>query len=223
LAGPGGLATLLVMVPSPVTRAHAPFARDDTARVMRFALVGVFIVVGVTIAAHLIDFGVYDLRIRIMDAGLGSSPVAWVSPVALAVALAATIVLARRKRITVALVPVLAVVLVLATRHLGESLPHWQLLLLPPLGIALLLLWREADRLDPLAARICRAGCVLLVAAFALHVFGGALLHAIGIGVDSWAYQVKIAFKEGFEIAGFLLVASGLAATAWGSRSAKPA
>jgi hypothetical protein len=118
----------------------------------------------------------------------------------------------------VALVPVLAIVLVLSTRHLGESLPHWQVLLLPPLGLALFLLWREAEALDRLAARTCRTGCVLLVCAFALHVFGAALLRSLGIGVDSWPYQVKVALKEGLEIAGWLLVASGLAATAWGTR-----
>ena len=211
------------MVQSPVTRAQAPLARDDTARFTRFALAAVAIVVGATIAAHLIDFGVYNLRIRVMDAGLGSSPVAWVSPIALTVALVATIVLARRKRMTAALVPVLAVVLILATRHLGESLPYWQALLLPPLGLALFLLWREADRLDPLAGRVCRAGCVLLVCAFALHAFGPAVLHALGVRTYSWPDQVKIALKEALEIGGWLLIASALAATAWGARAAKPA
>ncbi|HKD32768.1 MAG TPA: hypothetical protein VKB73_04780 [Gaiellaceae bacterium] len=210
------------MVESPVPRAQAPFARDDTARVTRFALVAVFVVVGVTIAAHLIDFGVYDLRVRVMDAGLGSSPVAWVGPAALAVALVATIVLARRNRITVALVPVLAVVLILATRHLGESLPYWQVLLLPPLGLALFLLWRDADRLDPHAGRVCRAGCVLLVCAFALHAFGPAVLHAFGVRTYSWPDQVKIALKEGLEIGGWLLIASALATTAWFGAARRP-
>ena len=202
------------------TARHEPasFGHDDTARATRIAVLGVFVLVTAAIGAHLIDFGVYDLRIRVMNAGLGSSPVAWVSPAALAVALASTILLARRRQVTVALVPVLAIVLVLSTRHLGESLPHWQVLLLPPLGLALFLLWREAEALDRLAARTCRTGCVLLVCAFALHVFGAALLRSLGIGVDSWPYQVKVALKEGLEIAGWLLVASGLAATAWGTR-----
>jgi hypothetical protein len=111
-------------------------------------------------------------------------------------------------------------VLILASGHIGESLPHWRLLLLPPLGLALVLLWREASRLDPLAARLCRAGCVLLVSAFALHVFGGPGLHHLGVHDDSWLYQVKIALKEGLEIGGWLLVATGLAATAWGARTA---
>src|SRR5262245_66609513 len=107
------------MVESPVPRAQAPFARDDTARVTRFALVAVFVVVGVTIAAHLIDFGVYDLRVRVMDAGLGSSPVARVGPAALAGGLVAALVLARRHRTPVAPLPRRAVVPVLGTRHVG--------------------------------------------------------------------------------------------------------
>jgi hypothetical protein len=170
--------------------------------------------VAAAVAAHLIDFGVYDLRIRVMNAGLGSSPVAWISPAAIAIAFVSTILLARRGRIAPLLVPVLAIVLVLSTRHVGESLPHWQVLLLPPLGLALYLLWRQAEALDPPAARTCRVGCMLLVCAFVLHVFGAAALRSVGIGVDSWAYQVKIVLKEGLEIGGWLLLASGLAVTA---------
>jgi hypothetical protein len=202
---------------------QAPLSRDGTARITRIAVLGVLALVSAAIAAHLIDFGVYDLRIRAMNAGLGSSPVGWVSPIAIAVALAATLLLVRRGRAGAWLAAVLAVVLVLSTRHLGESLPHWRLLLLPPLGLALFLLWRAADSLDPLAGRTCRAGCVLLVGAFGLHVFGATVLHALGIGDNSWTYQVKVALKEGLEIAGWLLVASGLAATAWGMRAWRPA
>jgi hypothetical protein len=194
---------------------QAAFGRDETARATRVAVLVVFVLVTAAITAHLIDFGVYNLRIRALDAGVGSSPVAWVSPAALTIALVSTIPLARRRRVTALLVPVLAVVLVLATRHLGESLPHWQVLLLPPLGLALFLLWREADALHPLAGRVCRAGCVLLVCAFALHAFGPAVLHAFGVKDYSWPDQVKIALKEGLEIGGWLLVASGLATTAW--------
>jgi hypothetical protein len=171
--------------------------------------------VGAAVAAHLIDFGVYGLRIRALNVGLGSSPVAWVSPAAIAIALVSTILLARRGQIALLLVPVLAIVLVLATRHVGESLPYWQVLLLPPLGLALFLLWRESDRLEPVAGRVCRAGCVLLVCAFALHAFGPAVLHAFGVTDYSWPDQVKIALKEGLEIGGWLLVASGLAPMAW--------
>ena len=207
------------MVPGSVPREQAPLARDATARVIRIALIVVCALFSATIAAHLIDFGFYHLRIRVMDAGISSSPVAWIGPGALVIAVLATVFLARRGRIAASLAPVLAVVLVLATRHLGESLPYWQVLLLPPLGLALFLLWRESERLDPLAAKTCRAGCALLVAAFAVHAFGPPVLHAFGVAEYSWPDQVKIALKEGLEIAGWLLVASGLAATAWGTRA----
>lgn len=190
------------------------------------ALGGIVLVVLVLVAeltTHLVDYGVYQLRVRVMDANLGSSPVAWISPAAVAVALVAAILLARRGRVHVLLPAALGVVLVLTTRHVGESLPHWQLLLLPPLGVALFLLWRGADGLDALAARMCRVGCMLLVSAFVLHVFGGPGLHRLGVHDYSWPYQVKVALKEGSEIAGWLLVASGLAATAWGCLRAERA
>jgi hypothetical protein len=187
----------------------------------RFTIAGAVVVavlLASELATHLVDYGVYDLRVRAMDANLGSSPVAWASPTAIAIALVSAWVLARRGRVSWGLVAALAVVLPLGTRHLGESLPHWQFILLPPLGLTLFLLWREAQRLDPLASGSCRAGCVLLVLAFVLHVFGGAALRGLGVAVLSWPYQVKVSLKEGIEISGWLLVANGLAATAIASR-----
>jgi hypothetical protein len=202
-----------------LTAADAPeLARTtDPSRSLAIIAIPLVALVLVTEATtHLVDYGVYDLRVRAMNANLGSSPVAWVSPAALAIALASAIVLARRQRVRPLLAGVLGLILVLSTRHLGESLPFWQLLLLPPLGLGLALLWQAAAKLDPLAGRICRVGCGLLVVAFTLHVFGGPGLHQLGVHDHSWPYQIKIAFKEGFEITGWLLVASGLAATACG-------
>jgi hypothetical protein len=113
---------------------------------------------------------------------------------------------------------------VLGTHHLGESLPHWQLLLLPPLGLTLVLLWRAAAELDSLTGRVLRSGCVLLVIAFGLHVFGALVLKRLGVAVDSWPYQVKVALKEGSELSGWLVIASALAAAAWSARrSTRPA
>jgi hypothetical protein len=216
----GGCAGTVAQVALPATEPHVPSptrSGDPSRDVAARGIVLVALILVAEITTHLVDYGVYGLRIRALNANLGSSPVAGISPLAVTIALVSALVLVRRGRAPVLLPLVLLLVLPLASGHLGESLPHWQVLLLPPLGLALLMLWREADELDPLAARACRAGCVLLVFAFVVHVFGAYSLHRLGVQEDSWPYQVKVALKEGFEISGWLLVAAGIGATAWAS------
>jgi hypothetical protein len=151
-----------------------------------------------------------------MNANLGSSPVGWASPAAILLALIASIVLVRRtpRRATPALSISLAIVLVLATRHLGESIPGWQLLLLPPLGVTFAMLWRTSRELDSATSRLLRAGCLLLVAAFGLHTLGAPALRLLGFDASSWPYQIKVALKGGSEISGWMLIAAGLAVAA---------
>jgi hypothetical protein len=191
--------------------------QDDPSRGMALgAIAFVALVLAAEISTHLIDFGLFRLRIETMNANHGTSPVAVLTPAAVAVAIVSAYSLARRRRVERLLPPVLAVVLVLASGHIGERLPHWQVLLLPPLGLALALLWRAAARLDPVAGLAARVGCLLLVMSFGLHILDAS--PRVGPAVESWPYQVAVALKEGFKISGWLLVASGLAATAWGGR-----
>jgi hypothetical protein len=199
-----------------------PRAIDTDGRGLAVAVASVGFVLAAIIAGHLVDFGVYDLRIDALDANLGSSPVAWFGPVAIFVAFLASLAPANRfpSRVGRALPLLLAIVLLLATRHLGESLPHWQVLLLPPLGLTLVGLWTAAPNLDRWSGRVVRGGCVLLVVAFALHVFGAFVLERLGWGSDSWPFQVKVAFKEATEVGGWMLIATGLVAAA---RPARPA
>lgn len=211
---------MTVSVAEPEQLAHEVYAAR---RMIWLALVGTGVIVSGAIAAHLVDFGVYRLRIPAMNANLGTSPVAWISPAAILAALLASIVLATgsRERSRRLLPFALGVVLVLGTHHLGESLPHWQLLLLPPLGLTLVLLWQSAADLDNLTGRVLRSGCLLLVIAFCLHVFGALVLRRAGVAVDSWPYQVKVALKEGSELSGWLLIATALGAAAWSARGAR--
>jgi len=193
-----------------------PRGVDPTSRASRVAVLVVGLLVTTAMAAHLVDFGVYGLRIKAMNASLGTSPVAWVGPAAILVALVASIALARRTpRGPIRALPfTLAIVLVLATHHLGKSIPYWQGLLVPPLGVTLAVLWGSAGDLDRSTRRVLRSGCVLLVFAFALHVFGALILRHLGFGVDSWPYQVKVALKEGSEISGWMLIAAGMVVAA---------
>ncbi len=205
-------ATLRVMTLGSIEPERCTPGVDVASRVTRVAILIVGVSVTAVVTAHLVDFGVYDLRINAMNANLGTSPVAWVSPAAVLIALVASIVLVLRTgQGSIRVLPfALAIVLVLATRHIGESIPYWQVLLLPPLGVTLVALWIAARDLNPSTGRMLRSGCLLLVIAFSLHVFGAAILRHLGFGVDSWPYQVKIALKEGSEISGWMLIAAAL-------------
>jgi len=61
-------------------------------------------------------------------------------------------------------------------------------------------------------------GLVVLAASYAVHIFGPAVVRALGWGTDSAAYQVKVGLKEGTELAGWMLLVSAL----WRSYADRP-
>jgi hypothetical protein len=90
-----------------------------------------------------------------------------------------------------------------------DSVPHWPLLYAPLLLALAAALWRlSAGREE---AAVVRAGLGLLAVALAIHVLGPAAVRALGWSADGWAYQVKVALKEGSELAGWLVVVPALA------------
>jgi hypothetical protein len=101
-----------------------------------------------------------------------------------------------------------AVLAVDAVGRLHTAVPAWSLLfapLLAALAVAALRIAR-ATELEAVVA----GGIVLLGASLVIHVAGPPLLDAFGRGPESWAYQVKIALKEGTELAGWALVVPAL-------------
>jgi hypothetical protein len=172
------------------------------------------LVVAVQMTLHLVDYGVYDLRIRALNSNLDRSAVAWISPVALTVALGAAIVIWRRRPVRrgsdLALVVLLAALLLEMLTEVRNSIPHWQLVLALPLGAILVLLLLQAREAHGDAALCIVIGCAGLALSFAIHVVGGPALAHLGWGGDSWPYQVKVAIKEASEITGYMLNAAGL-------------
>lgn len=89
-------------------------------------------------------------------------------------------------------------------------LPHAALLAAPFAAGAFVCLWRLAAG-GSIGGRVVRAACVVLGVSFVAHVFGAWLVTELGRGGDSWIYQIKVIVKHGSELAGWTLLASGLA------------
>ena len=49
-----------------------------------------------------------------------------------------------------------------------------------------------------------------LIISYAIHVFGVQAVEALGWGIESLAYQLKVGVKQGTELAGWLLLVLAL-------------
>ncbi len=188
------------------------------------------------IAAQLVDFQLYDLHLRALNANSDKSVVAWLTPVGMALALAGVLAHLRRGGgarargiVVAALLFGLLVVAIGRRGAFGDPLSIHRstlllassaLLLAPALAVLLALLLREARELERTPRRLLRIGCALLVGSFFLHLLGGPLAHAVG-GEHSWTYQVVAALKEGTEVAGWLIVGLGCWRAGAGDRATR--
>jgi hypothetical protein len=87
------------------------------------------------------------------------------------------------------------------------------------LALVLFLALSGTRQLTPPCTALIRVGCALLVCSIVIHLFGAQVLGAFGWSFSSWPYQIKIAFKEATEIAGWLLLGSGLCIAAGTGRA----
>jgi hypothetical protein len=176
---------------------------------LRLAIAAVAIAATTT---QLIDFAVYDQRLRALDMMTHNSIFGVVSLAALGVATVAAFVATVRRPTRRAELFTLGVLLaVLLGLRLAQP-SHVLLLALPVSTAAVVLLWRTAP---PGTARtVVRDGCVVLVAAFIVHGIGAWVVARLGLGPQTWGYQLKAVVKHTGELAGWLLVASALTLTA---------
>jgi hypothetical protein len=58
------------------------------------------------------------------------------------------------------------------------------------------------------------AGLALLLSSLVIHVLGPDVVHALGWQQGSWAYQIKVALKEGTELAGWVVLVPAVVALA---------
>jgi hypothetical protein len=193
---------------------QAPTAGSGSAPVARIGAIAAATLVGAGVAAQLIDYGLYDLRIRALDSNAEGAILELLGDAALLGAAVAAWFLAMwapRRAAKVALSVVLTFLAVDRLVGLHEHVPHWRVVYLPILVATLVGLAAVARDLKPAAVRLLIGGVVLLSASLVLHELGEWLMARLGAVPDGWVYQVKLAVKHGTEASGWLLVALGLA------------
>jgi hypothetical protein len=111
----------------------------------------------------------------------------------------------------VVLPPLLTFLTVDKVVRLHDHIPHWLVFYLPVLAATFVAAAAVARGLSPRCVRLAATGLALLIGSFALHQYGEWLLYHLGGSDTGWLFQVKAVVKHGLEVAGWLLIALGLA------------
>ena len=161
-----------------------------------------------TAVAQFVDYRVYDLRYRTLDSNTHASIFGAISLLASGIAVIAAILLAERRRTTSSILLCVGLVALVGLR---VARPGAVVALSVPFDcLVLVILWREGANGSRPEGWLLRAGCVLLILSFAVHV---AELHAFPYGrfsIHSWAYQARCVVKHDAELAAWVLIAAGL-------------
>jgi hypothetical protein len=179
-------------------------------------------------AAQLINYEVFDERIRALDSASDGGVFGAVGDIALALAAISAWLVAARVRsarwVAAALAGLLTFLAVDQAVALHDHIPHWLAFYLPVLLASFVCLVAVAHGIPghprhgvgyggdhPVVDRLVGAGLVLLIFSFLLHLFGERLLLDFGLSdTAGLAYQLKAVVKHGTEVAGWLLIALGL-------------
>ena len=161
-------------------------------------------------ACQLADFLVFNLHLRALDSDHHASVFGAISLVAQAIAAAAIIARAARpspaRPLWLSLGGLVAALLVLRT-----FVGYEPSLLVPPLALVFVLLSGLTLRDPPAVRAIVGGALLLLVCSFVLHSVGPDIDGA-SLNPDTWSYQLTTIVKHGAELAGWLLLATGMAA-----------
>jgi hypothetical protein len=180
---------------------------------------------------HLINVFAFDLRFDMINADSDTSAFAWLSSVATfgAALILCLLAIVRwwRTRPLVALAGAVAFMSlddmvglherVSALRPTLGPIEHfarifWPLVFMPLLAATFVGFFAVATRLRRVLARTLLVGLALLVGSVALEV-SSPILFALGSDHGEWAYELEVAVEEGAEVAGWILISTGLAAT----------
>ena len=189
---------------------HPASADRPTDRTIILAIRAAFSLALATAVAQFVDYGVFDLRLQAFNSNTHASIFGAVSLIANAVAVVAALLLARQVRAKTLLVLACVLTALFVMRVISPT--HVLILALPFTGIALGILWRQSDVLDGGGLRVLRAGSLLLVSSFFIHLAELRSLLLPATDVNSWAYQTQCVLKHDAELAGWILIAGGLLA-----------
>lgn len=188
----------------------------STERVVSIGVLVTLVIVIAQTASQSIDFGLFDLRLRALDSNHHRSIFGAASLLAHAAAVAA--IAARsawgsRREGWLLLAALVGVLLIVRITSGYDAL-----LLLPLVACVFLLFWRLTIRDPPQPRAIVWGALLLLACSFGLHPVVPTV-DALGPAANSWDFQIKAMLKHGAELAGWMLLATGVAA---GSRRSLP-
>ena len=205
---------------------------DVPNRLVTVGAVGAIVAVAGLTFLHYVNFFVFDRRYDIIDADAEANVPTWggasVTFAAAVGALVLAVAARGRERIAYG---ALALILtffsvddavglhekfVLGTVGPIEQAERfvWPLLYLPVLVTALVLIIRIAQSTFARARASILLGLCLLVLAVVAELAGGVMQNAFGVTYDSFPYSVEVVIEEGLELAGWILIGTGLLATA---------
>jgi len=191
---------------------------ESSAGTDRLIAVRIAAVSGVVLAgsaAQLVGYGFFHGRVPALDSASDGGLFGLVGDVSIATAtVAAWIVLIRVRPVSVimvALPPALTFLTLDKVFRLHDHIPHWLVFYLPVLAATFVAVAAVARGLSPRSLRLTAIGLALLIGSFALHQYGEWLLYHLGGSDAGWMFQVKAVVKHGSEVAGWFLIALGLA------------
>lgn len=169
-------------------------------------------------AAHLVDWAAYDSHYRLLNLTTHRSVFGAVSLLSLAAVTAALTWLCWARRTweptVLALVALSLALLGLRTAHPA----HVFVVAVPLAAATFVLLWWRIEPRASMARRLLRLGCVTLAISYGLHAFGASAATRLGYGPDTWLYQVEVVVEHCAELAGWILIATGVAELGYAPR-----
>jgi hypothetical protein len=179
----------------------------ERSRVIRAGIAVTALLVLAQAAAQAINFG-FGLHVQALNSDVHASIFGVVSLAAQgAVAIAAGIRAAGPPRRNAWLLLSALLLVLLAVRI---AIPYDATLLTAPLAVVFVLIWWLGSAAPPRVRLLIAASLALLVFSFVVHAVGLKVLSAVGYGAHGWPYEIKGIVKHSTELAGWLLLATGL-------------
>jgi len=190
-----------------------------TRRAIRAGVLLTLVAVFGQVVTQSIDFGFYDLRLAPLNSNVHASIFGVISITAQGATAVAIAARARTASLPIAWAALAAVVGVLTVVRVVTS--YNAALLIVPVAVVFVLVWQLTGADQPPTRAVVRVGLLLLVLSFVVHAVGAALVTALGYSADSWPYEIKSMLKHSSEMAGWMLLAAGLLASARHSRGGR--
>jgi hypothetical protein len=170
------------------------------------------------VTTHLVDFGVFALKIDVINSNYEWSYSHVLATLAFAVgaiACASGAVVQPQRRTPMAVASALFTLLCFdGAARVHEHVPAWPAVYAPiliALALSIGAIGKGTDR-----ATVVYAGLALLFSSLVMHVAGHDFVREFGWQPESWAYQIKVALKEGAELAGWVVLVPAVVGLARG-------